>query len=262
MKRKVLILLACVFGASASSSAMAACGCTNMTVTRSQVISACSTRNLGNFDGQCLVLAPGAGDNDCGGGAYKYTCPTGVNSQDLEAAEPTQSTGFFVQTAYAGGSNGAECTAGQILQMTITSGGNNEPNPNINPTSLNGNQTIGGRNLRIDNNGAHAFPRIGTMEQQRPKFGGDNYMAANVNVLSGSSNAGSWWWDNTDQTKDEAAEAATWAYEFVAFVQGSGGGQPSCACTFTIDVGWDSNQHPGTAYAYNAGNSVNCGGLQ
>lgn len=249
-------------GAVVAEEASALCGCTEMTVTNTQNITVCSPRNLGDFDEQCQVLAPGADGNACAEGEYRYTCPTGVNSTEWDADEPTQSTGFLVQATYAGGSNGGECTTGQILQETITSNGGNAPSPNINPTSLAGDQTIGGRDLRIDNNAAHNFPRVGAMQQGLPLFGGDNYRAADNNVLSGSSNAGSWWWDNTDQTKDEPDENATWAYEFVAFVMGNGDGQASCACTFTIGVTWDGGEEPDTVWAYNAGNSPNCGGLQ
>ncbi|WP_156901362.1 hypothetical protein [Nisaea denitrificans] len=250
-------------GLAGAESALAACGCADMTITRQNNVTMCSPRNIDDFN-ECAKLAPNVGGNNCGANEYQYTCPTGANSQILGGNSPSQKTGFYVDATYDNGSNEAHCTPGQILQMSIVSNGQAAGNPTINTTSVDGDTRIGGQDVRIDNNQAHEFPQVGAMVQQVASFGGDNYRQPGDNgVLSGSSNAGSWWWDNTDQEKDLGqGEAATWRYSFVSFVNGSGGQRPNCACAFNINVTWNANQNPVTAYVYDAGNSVNCGGLQ
>ena len=239
-----------------SDMVLAACGCTSMTVQRVGAATICSNNDV-QFN-ECNRVAGGQG-TACPNNTYVFTCPTGVNDQHWADQAPFQRTGFKVSATYAGGSNAAECITGQILQETITSNGVFEGNPLINPSALGGNETIGGLDLRINNNGAQSVPRVGTTYGQtgRQFYGGDNYAVGTADVIYNNTNAGAQWWDNTDQTKDMQGENATWSYQFISYVRGTAG-QPSCSCSTTISVNWLANSNPVTMMNGGAFANENC----
>ena len=229
-----------------------------MTVTFAGDQAICSNNDL-NF-AECVQTAGGVG-TACPGTTYVYTCPTGPNSLVRHAPDFEQKTGFKVNADYSGGSTAADCTPGQILQETITSEGAGEPNPNINPTSLNGDQSFGALDTTIDNNAGNQFPQVGAAAAGRQSYGGDNYIAGAVDVISSQTDAGSQWYDNPDQNKDNDAENATWQFRFLSYVNGSAG-EDSCSCAFQINVDWPGNSDPATVFEGRADGSVNCNYVQ
>lgn len=256
MERHLLALLVIGFSSAVPGNAYAACSCTSMTVTFGGDQDICSNNDfdVGVDFTECQKAAGGHG-TACPNHAFIYTCPTGVNSQ----AGLEQKTGFKIAAAYGGGSNADDCTPGQILQETITSD-QGVVQPTINPTSLDGDQTLNGYDTTIDNDATHPFPQVGAMTAAgRNAYGGDNYIAGAVDVISGQSDAGSNWWDNPDQNKDDAGENATWQFRFLSYVRGSGGvGGGSCSCAFDIDVTWAANMAPVTTFTPRADGSENC----
>lgn len=253
MNRIFLKLLIIGFSSALASSAHAACSCTSMSVTFGGDEEICSDNDLDvNVDFPECQRAAGGPGTACPANAFIYTCPTGANNHvDLE-----QKTGFKISATYGGGSNADDCTPGQILQETITSDQGFDQ-PTINATSLDGDQTFNGYDATIDNDETHEFPQVGTVIAGRNVYGGDNYVAGAGDVISGQSDAGSNWWDNPDQNKDAADENATWQFRFLSFVRGSAG-QASCSCAFDIDVTWDADSDPVTAFAARAEGSENC----
>ena len=258
----LVITLATSFCIFFSQPALAACGCTNMTVTWGGLANICSNNNVPDVinANECTRTLGGPG-TACPNNTYVYNCSTGVNSQNWMAPAPYQKTGFRITTTYAPNSTYTDCTPGQILQLTITSNGGQAQNPPINPTSLTGNQTFGNPafNVRINNNASQSFPRV---DQQygttgRQYYGGDNYIGTATDVVSSQSNTGSQWWDNTDQSKDAQNENATWAYRFISFVRGSDG-QQSCSCAKDITVNWPANMNPVTQIMTAANGNQNC----
>ncbi|EGJ30545.1 MULTISPECIES: hypothetical protein [Moorena] len=255
MKRLLITLLVtlvtsfCLF---ANEAALAICSCTNMAVAFGGTgVNICSNNTL-NFS-ECTRSNGGTG-TACPSNTYVYNCPTGANTFD----PLSQGTGFKVAATYAPGSTASDCIPGQILQETITS---NMPitYPKINPTTLTGNQTIGGLDLRINNNASQSYPRVGQIYQgtTRQFFGGDNYEGGATTVISSQSNTGSEWWDNPDQTKDNQTENATWRFRFISFVRGSAG-QQNCSCATDIAVDWGSNVNPVTGIQRGTSGNENC----
>ncbi|MCY1014541.1 hypothetical protein [Pyxidicoccus sp. MSG2] len=244
------------------ATASAACGCSNMRLVHAGATGTmCSNAALNFLATECAV-APGA-SKGCAT-TWAYECNLGVNSKKYANVKPYQRTGFQPVATLTAGSTVSQCSTGQLLQLTITGNGSVEANPAINPTSLAGTQTVGGRRLYIDNSGAHPFPQVGATQPSAggdPKFGGDNYSNYTSGDVLFNYNAATRqlsWWDNTDQSKDAQGEVATWKYKFVSFVQGTAG-QTSCACAFDIAVNWPANNNaPVTTWTYQAGGSQNC----
>lgn len=224
----------------------AACSCSGMTVKTSGTTgTVCSNSNL-----TLPECTKSTGSSKGCTTTYAYDCPLGVNDKDYGATEPSQKTGFQPVATLASGSTASQCTTGQVLQETITSGSSVEPNPKINPTSLSGQQTLGSQTIYIDNSASNPFPQIGATSGSNQKFGGDNYRQSDADVLMSATASAITWWDNTDQTKDSQAEAAKWHYRFISYVIGSGSSATSCKCSFDIKVDWPSNSNnPTTAYS-------------
>jgi hypothetical protein len=235
------------------------CGCDAMTLKHAGTTGImCSNEDLNFLKTECAKYT---GSSKGCSTTYAYDCNLGVNSQKYGNVKPYQKTGFESVATLSSGSTVSDCKTGQILQETIKSGGNLEPNPNINPTSVNGTVVIGGNTVDVDNSGANPFPQIGATDLSgNPKYGGDNYADYTAHdVLFSYAPPVLSWWDNTDQSKDSQSEAATWHYKFISFVNGSGSSKPSCACAFDITVDWKSNNNnPATTYTYDAGHSHNC----
>lgn len=246
MKRLSILLIALVasFCLFSNEAALAACGCTQMTVSTFGNQTICSDNKMDMRRFKECTRTNGGLNTVCPNNTYVYNCPTGVNSQQLSRAPYYQRTGLKITATYTNGSTATDCTPGQILQETLTSNMVVQK-PNINPTSLGGNQNIGGLNLRIDNNPHNEFPDVGQTSGQRQDFGGDNYIRTATDVISSNSASGAQWWDNTDQTKHKKKEDATWAYRFISFVRGSAG-QPSCSCVTNIGVTWKPGKNPAT----------------
>jgi hypothetical protein len=224
----------------------ASCSCSGMTVKTSGTTGTmCSNRNL-----TLPECTKSSGSSKGCSTTYAYDCPLGVNDKDYGAIEPSQKTGFQPVATLTGGSTTSQCTTGQVLQETIMSGSSVEPNPKINPTSLSGVQTLGTQTVYIDNNASNQFPQVGATSGGNQKFGGDDYLQTDTDVLMSVTSTAISWWDNTDQTKDSQAEAATWRYRFISYVIGSGSSATSCQCSFEIKVDWPSNSStPATAYS-------------
>jgi len=260
MRTTQIALLACLAIPFAATDAAAVCGCTQMSIAHAdkgtQVI--CSASQRPGFP-ECTENT-GPARTSCTT-AYEYVCPTGVNSQDLAAAAPSQKTGFGANATLAG--TETQCTSGQLLTLTINGAGGVEPNPKINPTNSTGGagELVAGVTFVVDNDAANPFPQypIGTGTAAKPQFGGDNYRwADNASVLIERAPGLTRWWDNTDQGKDTQAEDASWAYKFVSWVKGSSSAQASCACGFDILVKWPSNGKPVTTYTQDPAYSSNC----
>ncbi len=243
-----------------TQTAWAACGCTNLTVAHTtgtnQII--CSAIQRSDFP-ECQQRTEG-NRTECTT-TYEYSCPVGVNNQNLDIPEPNQQTGFGVTATLTG--TPSECTSGQLLTLTITGNGIVEANPTINPTNSTGvaGQLVPGITFNVDNDNSHQFPQypIGGEMPNSPSFGGDNYRYAdNASVLIERSADSYRWWDNTDQGKDSQAELASWNYKFVSFVKGSSTAQLSCACGFNIAVDWQSNGDPVTTYTQDPTYSNSC----
>lgn len=229
--------------------AWAVCACTGMTIshTNNSNVTICSNANL-NFP-EC-ARAAGSGGNGCAGSTYAYTCPVGVNS----AAGLTQQTGFGVNAALTG--TASECQSGHALQLSIASTlGATKPDVHATPG---GNITIGTFTASVDNNTSHQFPDVGATSSALPLYGADSYTdpAANDLLIQRSANAIKWW-DNTDQTKDDATETANWHYRYFSFVEGTSAAT-SCGCVFDITVNWPANGAATTTYTLQNGSSTNC----
>lgn len=120
--------------------------------------------------------------------------------------------------------------------------------------------SLAGHAVNVDNLGTNTFPQVGTMGTGgNPKFGGDNYGNTTAgNVLFNVTGTAVSWWDNPDQSKDARAEAATWSFKFISFVNGSGGTQPNCACAFDVAVTWAANAAPTTTWTKDNALSTSC----
>lgn len=257
---RTLLCATCVFVLLAAGEAAAVCGCTGMTVNHTtghtQII--CTATQHGDLP-ECTERT--GGDRTECTTTYEYECPVGVNSQDLGAAMPSQKTGFGIVAALTG--NETQCTSGQLLTLTITSGGVTVANPTINPTNSVGaaGQLVPGVTFNVDNDASHQFPQypIGGGVPNSPNFGGDDYRwADNAAVLIERAPGRYRWWDNTDQEKDRQDENAAWSYKFVSWVRGSSTAQESCACGFDVLVAWPPNGPPVTNYVQDATYSHNC----
>jgi hypothetical protein len=260
MKKAFLVLgLGAAVGCVWPFAARAACGCSGMALKHAgNTGTVCSNANLQFLATECTKST---GSTKGCSTTYAYDCNLGVNSQKHGNVKPYQKTGFQSRATLTSGSNVSDCRTGQILQETIHSGPKVEPNPQINPTSVHGVHTIGGKQIHVDNNGANAFPQVGAMAGSDPKYGGDDYASYTADdVLFGYDPASRLltWWDNPDQSKDSQSEAADWHFKFVSFVLGTGS-EPSCACAFDIKVTWPSNsKSPATTYTYDAAGSTGC----
>ena len=153
--------------------ANAACGCNAMTLKHAGTTGImCSDADLNFLATECKKY-PGSSQG-CRT-TYAYDCNLGVNTQKYSNVKPYQKTGFQSVVTLKGGSTIGECKTGQILQETILSGSTVEPNPRINPTSVAGLQTIGGKQIYVDNSASNPFPQVGATSGGNPKYGGDNY---------------------------------------------------------------------------------------
>ncbi|GGB51548.1 hypothetical protein GCM10011316_24470 [Roseibium aquae] len=261
MQIRILFIGAGALALALSTPVAADCGCTGMSVTFAGPQDICSNNwfpigaDAGPDNGfpECTARQDVGPGTACQGFAYIYICPTGVNSE--VALE--QKTGFKVEADYAGGSDGAQCTAGQILQLSITSNMGADI-PDINPTTLDGDQDFGTYLTTIDNDEDNAFPAAGSRANGRYTYGGDNYQSDSGQVIIGQTDGGVQWWDNTDQAKDGHDENASWEYRFLSFVRGSGGENPDCSCAFDIDVIWLDDSPAVTNFVRSASGSVNC----
>ncbi|MEP3048696.1 MAG: hypothetical protein ABJL55_15270 [Roseibium sp.] len=251
MNKHSLAVFAIALTPVSAGSAFAACGCDRMDVSHAGIQTLCSNNDL--VFAECVKTGGGAA-TVCPTANFVYTCPTGANN--LSVLE--QKTGFKVEARYTAGSDAVACTPGQILQETINSD-QQVDYPKINPTTLTGNETFGTLDTRINNNSLQKFPLVDQVygATTRQLFGGDNYNAGALDVISSQSDAGAQWWDNPDQTKDDATENATWQFRFISFVQGSAG-EASCSCAFDIDVEWQAHMNPTTTYTQQAAGSENC----
>lgn len=240
----------------APTTALAACGCSGMTLRHSGTTGImCSDNDLNFLKTECDKFTGSA--KGCIT-KFAYECRLGVNSQKLGNVKPYQKTGFQPVATLTGSSIASQCTMGQVLQEDITSGGVTEPNPPIIPTSLSGVVSLAGHTVEIDNSSANSFPAVGATQATNPFFGGDNYASlAATDVLISETPTTISWWDNPDQSKDSQSEVATWKFRFLSFVNGSAS-QPSCACAFTIDVDWNGKNAPTTTWTKDAALSTNC----
>ena len=244
---------AALFGLPFSS--YAACGCSAMTLHHAGNTGImCSNNNLNFLSTECTKFS-GASKN-CAT-TYAYQCNLGVNTQKLSNVKPYQKTGFMPTATFSG--TLTDCKIGQVLQEKITSGGQPQVNPKINPTSVNGAVLLAGHAINVDNSASNQVPQVGASGTGgNPLFGGDDYSSAtSADVLFNLTGTTVSWWDNTDQSKDSQTEVATWTYEFISFVNGSAG-QTSCACAFKIAVTWNGTTAPATTWTKDAALSTGC----
>lgn len=242
-------LILALAATSAASQAFAACSCTGLTLshTNNQSVTICSNRDL-HF-AECRQ-ADGSQQNGCAGSTYAYTCPVGVNP----GAHLEQKTGFATDATLTGNAN--DCRSGQALQLTITSN-RGVVKPKVHATPR-GNVAVGNYTVTINSNVQDDVPDVGTTHQNRPLYGADSYTDPNdPHLLIQRTVDHLKWWDNTDQTKDDAGEAATWQYRFFSYVTGTAG-QHSCGCVFDIAVDWPANGAAVTTYTSDAQSSTNC----
>jgi len=230
--------------------ALAACSCTDLKISHGNAatVKLCSDNDL-NF-AEC-ARAAGSGANGCAGSTYAYTCPVGVNST---AVALKQKTGFEADATLTG--TAGECESGQALQLTITS---NETvqKPKVHATPS-GDVTVGNYTVTINNDRRYKYPDVGATSAQKPLYGADSYTdPAAADLLMQRTGTHLKWWDNTDQEKDKASEAATWNYRFFSYVKGSAG-QNGCGCVFDIDVGWPANTAATTTFTSVGGSSTRC----
>ena len=234
----------------AAAEAQAACSCTDLKISHAAnaTVKLCSDNDL-NFP-ECNRVQ-GSGANGCAASSYDYTCPVGVNST---AVALKQRTGFEADATLTG--TASECESGQALQLTITS---NEAvsKPKVQATPS-GDVTVGNYTVTINNDRRYKYPDVGAMSGQKPLYGADSYTDPGGGRSADAANATHLkWWDNTDQQKDKASEAATWEYRFFSYVKGSAG-QNSCGCVFDIDVGWPANTAATTTFTSVGGSSTRC----
>lgn len=232
-----------------------ACSCSAMTLNHSGNTGImCSNNNLKFQSTECAQFA---GSSKGCATTYAYQCNLGVNSYKPLNAKPYKRTGFMPAATIAG--TLSDCTIGQVMQETITSGGSLEKNPLVNPTSMSGTVSLAGHAVEIVNNSKNPFPQVGaTASGKTPQFGGDNYgNPGDATVLFNTTSKSVSWWDNTDQSKDSQAEVAAWKYKFISFVNGSSKGT-SCACAFDIAVSWNGTAAPTTAWSKDAALSTSC----
>jgi hypothetical protein len=185
---------------------------------------------------------------------WAYRCPLGPNSKHYSDDIPWQRFGFQPIAALTPDTDVDQCDTGQLLQLSIVNQNGRQENREINKLPRGGitklSKQVGRRAVYILNREGARFPQIGhTTRLGLPSYGADGYnynpeesrhsylfgYDEEQNTLS--------WWDNPDQTKDEQNEVAFWDYNFVAYVKGTRG-QPSCTCTFNIQVAWPANGEP------------------
>ncbi len=233
-----------------ATEAIAACSCTDLTISHANAatVKICSNNDL-NFP-ECARAAGSIG-NGCATSTYAYTCPVGVNS----AAGLKQKTGFQADATLTG--TAGQCASGQALQLTITST-ESVSKPKVLATPS-GDVTVGTYTVTITNDGRRKYPDVGdTTPGHNPFYGADSYTNPTAaDLLMQETATHLKWWDNTDQEKDKAAEAATWKYRFFSYVTGTAG-QNSCGCVFDIDVGWPANSAATTTFTSVGGSSTRC----
>ncbi len=246
---RAALLAALAATAATTTQALAACSCTDLTISHANAtVKICSNNNL-NFP-EC-ARANGSTQNGCAGSTYAYTCPVGVNSKsNLE-----QKTGFQAAATLTG--TAGQCKSGQALQLTITSNqGVSKPKVLATPS---GDVTVGAYAVTITNDRQVEYPDVGKTSQNKPLYGADSYTdPAAADLLMQEMADHLKWWDNTDQAKDDAAEEATWKYRFFSYVTGTAG-QNSCGCVFDIVVNWPANNNNATTtYTKVDGSSTRC----
>ncbi len=235
--------------------AQADCGCTGMTVNwrnAGGTYQICSNNGAYNFP-EC-TRSPAQGTTCGGKTTYAWTCPIGPNSLVTETKKDSQSndyegpwqrTGFAIVATLAQNSMAEQCVTGQVLQERIISNGSKQPNPNINSTSVSDEYRFADLDVFVENDPDETFPDIDAQRGGDQLYGGDNYQLVNsATSLISTFGTTTMWWDNTDQTKTGSTKAeaqnerASWAYRFIAFVDGSDDTKPSCSCAFDINVDW------------------------
>ncbi len=121
-----------------------------------------------------------------------------------------------------------------------------------------GDVTVGTYTATITNDRRRKYPDVGDTSGSNPFYGADSYTnPAAADLLMQQTATQLKWWDNTDQEKDKASEAATWKYRFFSYVKGSAG-QSSCGCVFDIDVNWPANSAAATTFTSIGGSSTHC----
>ena len=261
-----VLVMASVFGVGEAS---AACGCNSMEVNNSAgtYVSICSNQAL-NFPaydrpGSPQMCTRYSGQEFGCNKTYVYNCPVGVNNAYTFTKpnyENFQHFGFRPYARLTEASRISECRYGQGLQETITSNKVVEV-PRVKNTPALGLWTLGDLQFAITSGTKAPYPGIASTKEGNPLFGGDSYSNTTTTGLLmeyNSENKSLQWWDNTDQTLDSADEKALWEYRFISFVQGTDN-NPSCACTFDIDVDWTNLLGPPTtSVTYRPEASTNC----
>jgi hypothetical protein len=231
----LLLLLALA----APNHARAACGCTGITVTHTDktMVSICSNADIDVTDPdkgipECKKVA--RPNHQCGT-SFRYDCPVGVNTVAIKGV--IQRTGFLVDAQLTG--TASQCKSGHALQLTIK--GNKISRPKVHGTP-DKDVSIGALQAAFVHDKRFLVPEHGEVTpSNQDKFGADSYTDPNAtdSLIHQDANSVKWW-DNTDQSKDDDAEHANWAYRYLSYVKGTGTND-SCACVYDIDVDWASH---------------------